>query len=523
MLQKLLSGRINRFSSLFIVKKKQSKDHNTFNTNGSFKEFAESIPLATFETNLYGEIALTNSKFHELFSFDLSEDINGKPLFDLVVSEFKNDLQIYFNSVKKNTSRRSRSVLCINNNGIMFPAVINLKPVIKNKIVAGVRGVIQDLKQEHPRMDNTKNIEHVIRNIINHSNDIVFLSSENKIVMINGKFEGLFGVTQKSINEREVSFINFVIPSSRSNFLDYMDKLKTGSMQNCVLQFKATANNQEEIELEGNFLRIQLNSGIAIQGILKNHSVEKKVMEVERNLIEVFREAESAEKIKSDFLSQISHEIRTPVHSILGFSNLLEEELSEKLPQELRMAFSLINRSSNRLLRTIDLIVLMSELQSGKYKAKPISFDLYSDVIENLLPEFIIQAREKGLDFSVKNNCYRSVINADCDGIKNLFSHIFENAVKYTEYGGVYVELLSANNTHITVIVKDTGIGISEKYLQSMFKPFSQEDSGYSRKYDGNGLGLAIVNKIAEMNNATLEVSSQKGVGTEFKVNFMLN
>jgi PAS domain S-box-containing protein len=255
-------------------------------------------------------------------------------------------------------------------------------------------------------------------------------------------------------------------------------------------------------------------------GMVEDASKKK---ETEQVLVEAMKKAEAAEKLKSEFLAQMSHEIRTPINTILSFTGLLKEEMFDKIPEDLRISFDLINRAGKRIIRTIDLILLMSELQTRTYESDPKVFDIYTDVIENIYPQYLSLAREKGLVFNINNNCRNTKIKADFIGVQQMISNLFDNAIKYTERGSVMVEILPSHNSHVTVAVKDTGIGIAEEYLQTMFKPFSQEESGYTRKYEGNGLGLAVVNKFAELNDASIEVESQKGEGTLIKINFGLS
>ena len=115
-----------------------------------------------------------------------------------------------------------------------------------------------------------------------------------------------------------------------------------------------------------------------------------------------------------------------------------------------------------------------------------------------------------------KNNS----IKCDEYSIHQIFSNLIDNAVKYTASGSVIIELRKDKDNKIEVEVKDTGIGISEDYLQNLFLPFSQEEQGYTRKFDGNGLGLALVKKYCELNNIGISVSSKKGTGTSFTLIF---
>ena len=119
----------------------------------------------------------------------------------------------------------------------------------------------------------------------------------------------------------------------------------------------------------------------------------------------------------------------------------------------------------------------------------------------------------------MKQILYFDAINRVLAGI---FTNLIDNAIKYTNKGEVVVSIKRNSKSQIEVEVKDTGIGIADHYLESLYKPFTQEDQGYTRRFEGNGLGLALVQKYAELNNAKIKVDSKKGIGSSFNSNLQL-
>ena len=240
----------------------------------------------------------------------------------------------------------------------------------------------------------------------------------------------------------------------------------------------------------------------------------------EEALIKAKEEAEKSNKLKSEFLAQMSHEIRTPINVILSFSNLIRDEVKNIVSDDLYNSFGIIDNAAKRTIRTIDLMLNMSQLQTGLYEAKKQEIDLYSDVIVELHPEFHMLAKEKNLFFNVVKKTEDSVVYADEYSVRQILDNLIHNAIKYTNKGKVEVILYQAKDSKFMVDIKDTGIGISEEYMQNLFQPFTQEERGYTRKYEGNGLGLALVKKYCELNNAEIKVTSEKGKGTKFSVIF---
>ena len=246
--------------------------------------------------------------------------------------------------------------------------------------------------------------------------------------------------------------------------------------------------------------------------------IERK--KYEQDLINAKRRAEEAVKLKSDFLAQISHEIRTPLNSILSFSALLKTELQGKLTSELNETFNYIERGGNRLTRTIDLILNVSNSKNNQYKIRLEEIDLTKDILEPLIVEFKDAAQEKGIDLELIEPREQMCLVCDHYSINQLFANLLENAIKYTNHGSVKIRTQLNNLGNIQVDIEDTGIGISNDYLPRLFDPFSQEEQGYTRSYEGIGLGLSLVKSYAELNNAEIKVESKKDIGTVFSVIF---
>jgi signal transduction histidine kinase len=246
--------------------------------------------------------------------------------------------------------------------------------------------------------------------------------------------------------------------------------------------------------------------------------IERK--KYEQDLINAKQRAEEAVKLKSDFLAQISHEIRTPLNSILSFSALLKNELQGKLSSELNETFNYIERGGNRLTRTIDLILNVSNSKNNQYKIRLEEINLTKDILEPLIAEFKDAALEKGIELDLVEPNEQMCLVCDQYSINQLFANLLENAIKYTNQGSVNIRTQINKFGNIQVDIEDTGIGISSDYLPKLFDPFSQEEQGYTRSYEGIGLGLSLVKSYAELNNAEIQVNSKKDIGTVFSVIF---
>jgi len=198
----------------------------------------------------------------------------------------------------------------------------------------------------------------------------------------------------------------------------------------------------------------------------------------------------------------------------------MKDELSESFKEENNYIFNAIQLAGRRLVRTIDLILNMSVIQNGKMDLVLKKLNIYS-ILKNLFDEFKSFAEAKNIDFRLNNNVAEPTVVTDSYILEQVFQNLIENAIKYTERGKVDINISRNINEKIYIEIKDTGIGISNEYLSRIFEPFSQEETGYTRKYEGLGLGLALVKKYLDLLGASISVVSEKEKGSNFTIVFL--
>lgn len=236
-------------------------------------------------------------------------------------------------------------------------------------------------------------------------------------------------------------------------------------------------------------------------------------------LARALKKAEIAKEMKADFLSRISHEIRMPLAAIQGFSQLILSELDTGIDEEYLYMFRSIENNSKRLYRTIDLILNMSQIQTGDYEPKFEQVDLFP-ILDKQFKEFKSLAFENNIKFTMNSEVGQSaIVKADYYSIEQVFVNLIYNAFKFTPSGEISLRIYK-NESRLSVDIQDTGIGISEEYQKKIFTPFSQEKMGYSRPYEGTGLGLALVKSFADMNEAEIKIKSKINGGSTFTVEF---
>ncbi len=233
--------------------------------------------------------------------------------------------------------------------------------------------------------------------------------------------------------------------------------------------------------------------------------------------------ADEANKAKSEFLSNMSHDIRTPMNAIVGMTAIASSHVND--PQQVSSCLAKITRSGKHLLGLINDVLDMSKIESGKMtlNVEPISLrDSIDNIVSIVLPQ--IKAKEQKFNVSIDNIISENVY---CDGVRlsRVFLNILSNAMKFTpEKGAIDVELSEEQSpkgdeyVHIRIKIRDTGIGMSEEFRRHIFESFAREDNKRIQKIEGTGLGMAITKYIVDAMEGEISVASEQGKGTEFKV-----
>lgn len=479
-----------------------------------FRELSDMLPQTVFETDLNGFLTFANSIAYEQFGFEKDEDIYKLNVLNTIIPEDRD-------RAKKNIERSLRNerfveeYTAVRKDGTKFPVLIHSTPVSNNNTVIGLRGIIIDITEMKRSEEAVVESEAKYRTLIEtQSEGVILLDLNENITFSNPSANLIFGLEDNSLTGRNLKEFtseeqfNKVISYSKERLegvksVFELDILRPDGTPGCI-HFTITPYKDK--------------SGIIIGGFAVFSDITQR-KKSEADLIKAKEEAERSSKLKTEFLAQVSHEIRTPINSILSFTSLLKDELEDKIPEDLKSSFRIIENGGRRLIRTIDLILNMSQIQTGTYEGNIAMLDLEKDVLDGVILEFLPAIKEKNLEYSFNNNNVTKKIVADQYTVMQIFTNLIDNAIKYTPKGKIDIQLGHCNN-EIIVKISDTGIGISKEYLPHLFAAFSQEESGYTRRFDGNGLGLALVKKYCELNDARIEVKSEKGSGSIFSVFF---
>jgi PAS domain S-box-containing protein len=373
----------------------------------------------------------------------------------------------------------------------------------------------QDITERKLAEEALKESENRFRGLYENATIGLYRSTpDGKILMGNPTLLKIFGVSGLDQLAKMRAEQVYADPSSRSFFQKELE------LKGKIFGFESLWKRADgpTIFVRESARAVYDSSGAIMyyEGTVEDITERKKA---EEEIIHAKEKAEKSDRLKSEFLAQMSHEIRTPLNVILNFSSILKEELQSQVDDELKSSFDVIDMEGKRIMRTVELILNMSELQTGNYSFRSTNVNI-SEILKKLHKEFEPLASSKKILFELVSDEKEISIRGDEYSINQIFYHLIDNAVKYTPAGKVTVSVNRNSAGQLYIDVIDTGIGIDDEYFSMLFTPFTREEKGYTRNFEGNGLGLALTKRYCELNNADIKVISNKGKGSTFRVIF---
>ena len=486
------------------------------------------------------EDRLLSSEIYETYSLAFKKQGNFEKAFEYLerAKNIKDSLQYHINYEKsalyRIRSKKERQL--VSQNATALEHERNKSYILQivlaaSILIAIIIAIAYNIKRKAENKLRDKNRELELSNnkfisFIEQSSDAFRLINSKGIVILWSKAnETLTGIKKEdALGKDYLTLTKMLLPDTKRNELSVLkiesrvsELISSGDFDPITIRKELKTIHGETKYILDTIFPIRTVSELLIGNVSRDDT--SRYLH-EKELMEAKEKAEVSDRMKSEFLAQMSHEIRTPINTILSFTNLIEEELKDSLDFELSESFVSIHHAGKRIIRTIDMILNMAELQTGTYETSIKMIDLDKDIIQPIIEEFIIKAKRKNI--SLTRQCVNNFPQLEIDeySANQIVHNLVDNAIKFTNEGNVDIScgINILGKPYFTI--SDTGIGISEDYITKLFDAFTQEEQGYTRSYEGNGLGLALVKKYCELNKAEISVKSVKGEGSVFTVTF---
>ncbi|MCX8107042.1 MAG: ATP-binding protein [Ignavibacterium album] len=458
---------------------------------GDTKENIQTIPLQPEERKAFQEAALREDEVREL-------QLGGKTVFVSVRSIPGTD---WFLAAKVD---ESTIVSSAKNIATAIIIVVILLIILAAALTYAVwkRSTLDYLQRTLKLRKEKDELSERYTSLTKYANDIILtINKDGKILEANRKAFEIYG-----FNHAELIGKNFLDLSDQKEF--DKQKIDEARKNDEGILFETTHRKKDGsiVPVEISAKHINQDGEKIIIAIIRDFTERKKL---ESELIQAKEHAEEMNRLKTFFLANISHELRTPMNGILGYAEMLMMDLNDP---KLREMASMIFKSSKRLHDTLDSLIDLSKLESQVQRLELENLELVT-VLEDIKASFNDYALEKGLKLVSEHKHPKVYFNTDARIFNKIISNILSNSIKYTTKGEIKL-LSDFSEGNIVIKIIDTGIGISADNLSKIFEPFRQESEGFNRKYEGTGIGLTLTKKFVELLEGNLDIDSQVGKGT---------
>src|SRR5881296_3717836 len=340
---------------------------------------------------------------------------------------------------------------------------------------------------------------------------IAVLDDQRSVRSVNAAFEALFGYSAAEVVGAVID--GLIVPESlRAESSDLETRVRRGEVVRVELERMRKDGQRIQVRLSAAAVKAAADGAlVALYEDISDRKAAEAAMREARDL------AERVARARSAFLANMSHEIRTPMNAVLGFVELV---LDTDLGVEQRRALELVRTSTEALLTILNDILDYSKIEAEHLELETISFDL-PKVVHATATLLAVRAREKHLELTVDvPPDVPHLVRGDPTRVRQLLMNLIGHAIKFTERGEVDVSARAVRRDRdqatVQFRVRDTGIGISEQQLATIFQEFTQADASMTRRYGGTGLGLAISRRLVALMGGELTVTSEVGRGSEF-------
>jgi PAS domain S-box-containing protein len=480
----------------------------------------DNIPQRIFWKDINSKYLGCNKNFAKDAGFSSPLDIIGSTDYDMPWKSTETD---YYRSIDSKVMSSDKPIYHIIEPQTHLDGQISWLETNKIPLhdelgkVVGILGTYEDITERKKAEEALKESEERFRSLIDNMIEAALIIDWNgEIIFANNSAAKMVGLDDPNQGIGKKVF-DFLHPDFITRVLNVLAKARKYT-QPIIDEYLIKTIDGVDKWVESLGTKIMFANKNSILVTLRDVTERKNT---ERQLKIAKEQAEELNNIKSNFLANMSHELRTPLVGILGFAELLKEELKK---EELKEMADRILISGNRLMETLNSVLDLSRIEANKVDLKIWPHRL-AELVRSQVQLFEAVAERKTL--YLKTNIIEENVSSEVDEqiFRQIINNLVNNALKYTLTGGIIVTLDSiydGSNNYARITVKDSGIGIPEESLGMIFQEFRQVSEGFSRHFEGTGLGLTITKKFVEIMNGRIGVVSKVGSGSTFTVLFPL-
>lgn len=461
-------------------------------------EFPLENPAPVLRINTQGQILFQNKleqiKSQEFSRLGRNESLNFNQLLQLISGDNSTGQKIRYYEIQ--TSLKE------------FYA-ITAKEVENKSYINLYFSDISKLKETERQLKETRSI---VDQIVNNMEDVIWSVSypDYKALFISPSTEKLYGISSKEFYKNTQVWIDPIIEEDKAIVQQIFKDLQSKGESNYEYRIRMPEGELKWLRSKTK-LMYDLDTGLPnrVDGYIMDITDQKLNQELSEKARVL---AEESNLAKEEFIANMSHEIRTPLNAILGLSKQLLDESDQKDKGILKN----ILLSGKHLQSLVENVLDFSKISAGEFELNSIKTNLYTE-LQSVYSMLEVIAKEKNISFKqVFDAQLDMLVEIDSRRLKQVLINILSNSIKFTDEGLVVIHAkIQGHKQNLEVTIKDTGIGMSEQFIEKIFEKFAQEDGSPERRAQGSGLGMAITKKLVDMMGGEIKIKSSRGFGTE--------
>ncbi|AGB48590.1 PAS domain S-box [Methanomethylovorans hollandica DSM 15978] len=475
-----------------------------------------SIADGVITTDINGNLRQMNHVAEKLTGWNEAEARGKKveEIFNIFNEDTRQQVEIPVRRVLREgrVMGQANHKLLISKDNREIPIADSGSPIVNEKgEIIGVVLVFRDQSEERKAQRSLRESEARFRQLVENAPEAIFVQANGCFAYVNPAALRLFGVDSasqligKPVMERFHPDFRDIV-RERIHLINDMHE-EVPNIEKIYLRLDGTPFNVEISRVP--IIYDGLNGSL----VFFRDVTERK--RVERALIRAKMVSDEANRSKTEFLANTSHELKTPLNSIIGFSELMLAGELGKISKQQKKYIGTILESGCMLLNIVNKILDISSIDYGRMDLSYTKFNL-CDAIQDTCAMMQAAANRKSIKHVVDIDPQINGINADAIKFKEIVYNLVDNSIKFTPYGGIVIITATQNESHVKISVTDNGIGIAKENIERIFDPFYQVDSSTTRRYGGTGLGLALIKQFIKMHGGNIWVESEPGKGSTF-------